>query len=90
MLMVPPPPLAGTVLPGPATVTAHLDKVEGAVTVFHDEPQAVSSSEQISIVAIAAKPRSQCVTRVLPIAGTAVVPPPKSHCFQDAYQDWQL
>jgi hypothetical protein len=32
------------VVPGTSTVTAHLDKVEGAVMVFPDEPQDVSAT----------------------------------------------
>jgi hypothetical protein len=54
-------------------VTAHLDKVEGAVIVFPEEPQEVNASEQARSAAITEKRSDLRVARALRIAGTAVV-----------------
>jgi hypothetical protein len=49
--------LAGIGLPGTSTVTAHLDKVEGAVIVFADEPHELTAIEQARIAVNATKVR---------------------------------
>jgi len=54
-------------------VTAHLDKVEGAVIVFPEEPHEADASEQAKSAVITGKRSDRRVARALRIAGTAVV-----------------
>src|SRR3954462_13210531 len=71
--MVPAPPLAGTVEPGLSTVTAHLDRLEGDVIVFPDDPHAAVTMAQANSAAIAGKLRDCAGAGRLLIARTAVV-----------------
>src|SRR4029079_654418 len=84
--MVPPPPVAGTVEAGLSTVTAHLDRLEGEVIVFPEDPHPAIPIAQANSAVIAEKLRSCVVAIRLRIARTAVVAAGKSQCFQDAYQ----
>ena len=56
-VIVPPPPVAGTVEPGLSTVTAHLDRLEGEVIVFPDEPHPVTPMAQANSAVTAEKLR---------------------------------
>ena len=84
--MVPPPPVAGTVEPGLSTVTAHLDRVEGEVIVFPDEPQAAVPIAQTNSAAMPEKLRDWVMAGRVRMGRNGCGAAANSQCFQDAYQ----